>query len=99
MIVDAHSPKQTTLIKWLLITGVSVILIIEGLCGAKVHTLSAEQKEYKLDYAFVNNVQYGLLSVNIWRGQVISAVSSEVRQYKLSPEQQAELRKEIDQLL
>lgn len=99
MSVDARSPKQATLVKWLLITGVSFMLLIEGLCGWKVHSLSAQQKEYKLDYAFVNNVQYGLLSVDIWREQVITAVSSEVKQYKLSPEQQAELRKEIDQLL
>jgi len=100
MTVDTRSPKQTTtLAKWLLIIGVSVILIIEGLCGNKVHSLSAQQKEYKLDYAFVNNVQYGLLSADIWREQIITAVSSEVKQYKLSPEQQAELRKEIDQLL
>jgi hypothetical protein len=100
MSAESTSSKQvSTLTKWLLIGGVSVILIIEGLCGLKVHSLSVQQKEYKLDYAFVNNVQYGLLSVDIWRDQVIAAASLEIGQYRLSPEQQAELRKEIDQLL
>jgi hypothetical protein len=59
----------------------------------------SQQKQHKLDYAFVNNVAYGLLSVDIWRDQVIAAASSEIKQYRLSPEQQAELRKEINQLL
>ncbi len=100
MTADTLSHKQATgLTRWLLIAGVSVILIIEGLFGFRVHSLSSQQKQYKLDYAIVNNVQYGLLSVDIWREQVIVAASSEIRQYRLSPEQQAELRKEIDQLL
>lgn len=97
---EPRSPKHTSrTAKWLLIAGVSVILIIEGFCGFKLHDLSAEQKAHKLDYAFVNNVAYGLLSVDIWRDQVIAAASTEIRHYRLSPEQQAELRKEINQLL
>src|ERR1700740_1150381 len=85
--------------KLLLIAGVVAIVVFEAFCGWKVHGLSEQQKEYKLDYAFANNVQYGLLSVDVWREQVVSAASSEIRQYRLSPEQQAELRKEINQLL
>ena len=90
MTADTFTPeKNTTLHKILLITGMAVVLLIEGLCGWKVHQLSEEQKTHKLDYAFVNNVQYGLLSVDIWREQVIAAASSEIKQYRLSPEQQA----------
>jgi len=91
--------KRSFLPKILLIAGVAIILAAESLCGLKVHDLSARQKACKLDYAFANNVQYGLLSVNVWRDQVVSAASSEISQYRLSPEQQKELRKEIDQLL
>ncbi len=82
-----------------MIAGVVILLIMESLFGIKVHSLSAEQKAYKLDYALVNNVSYGLLSVDVWREQIVSAASAEIREYRLSPEQQAELRKEIDQLL
>ncbi|MDB5210607.1 MAG: paraquat-inducible protein [Sediminibacterium sp.] len=99
MPADKPLKQANPVTKWLLITGITVILIIEGLCGFKVYHLSTQQKEYKLDYAFVNNVQYGLLSVDVWREQVIAAASSEIRQYRLTPEQQAELRKEINQLL
>jgi hypothetical protein len=100
MTADKHLPKQASpIVKWLLIAGVSVILIIEVFCGLRIQNLSKQQKEYKLDYAFVNNVAYGLLSVDIWRDQVIAAASSEIKQYRLSSEQQAELRKEINQLL
>ncbi len=99
MTADSSTKKTSGFAKPLLIAGVIVILVIEALCGFKVHSLSAEQKEYKLDYALVNNVSYGLLSVDVWREQIVSAASAEIREYRLSAEQQAELRKEIDQLL
>lgn len=100
MTTSTQLPKKNPVLnKILLLTGVVIILLIESFCGLKVHSLSQEQKEYKLDYAFVNNVAYGLLSVDIWRDQVVAAASSEIKQYRLSPEQQQELRKEIDQLM
>jgi hypothetical protein len=99
MAQPAPTRKNTALHRILLIAGVAVLLAIEVLCGLKVHDLSARQKDYKLDYAFVNNVAYGLLSVDVWRDQIVSAASAEIRQYRLSPEQQKELRKEINQLL
>ncbi len=85
--------------KLLLIAGVSLVLLIEAWCGYRVHQLSEEQKNYKIDYAFVNNIAYGLLSVDGWRDQVVSAVKKEAGDFRLTPEQQKELRKEIQQVL
>ena len=99
MAASDQTKKLPAYAKPLLIAGVIVILVIEALCGFKVRSLSAEQKHLNLDYALVNNISYGLLSVDVWRDHIVSAASSEIRQYRLSPEQQAELRKEIDQLL
>ena len=74
---DTSSPKTPArFAKPLLVSGLLVVLVIEILCGLKVHDLSAEQKAYKLDYALVNNVSYGLLSVDVWREQIVSAASA-----------------------
>jgi len=47
----------------------------------------------------VNSVSFGLLSVDEWRDDIISAVSTQIQQFKLTPEQEAELKKEIEQIL
>lgn len=96
---DAQPPRKPLLNKLLLIAGVGILLVIESLCGLKVHELSVEQKRYNSSYAEVHNISYELLSVDVWREQIVSAASAEIKQYRLTPEQQKELRKEINQLL
>jgi hypothetical protein len=54
----------------LLVAVVGILLLVEAWCGYQVHGLSEKRKEYKMDYAFVNNVSFGLLSVDVWRDQV-----------------------------
>lgn len=90
---------STRYAKWFLVAGVGIVLLVEAWLGWRVHALSEEQKNYKLDYAFVNNVSYGLFNVDVWRDQVISAAKEEVGDFRLTPEQEKELRKEIEQVL
>jgi hypothetical protein len=85
--------------KLLLIAGVSIVLLVEAWCGLQVHYLSEEQKAYKIDNAFVNNVAYGLLSVDAWRDQLVSSAKKEAAEFRLTPEQKGELRKEIQEVL
>jgi hypothetical protein len=81
--------------KLLLIACVSIVLLVEAWCGYQVQGLSEEQKGYKEDHAFVTNVAYGLFAVDSWRDQIVTAVKAEVKDFRLTPEQQAELRKEV----
>jgi len=83
-------------IKPLLIAGLSIVLLIEAWCGYQVHELTEKRKEYKTDYAFVNNVSFGLLSVDRWRDQVIASAGNKIEDFRLTPEQEAGLRKEIN---
>jgi len=83
----------------LLIVGVALLLLAEAWCGYQVHELSAKRKEYKMDYAFVNNVSFGLLSVDVWRDQVVAAASGEISQFRLTPEQENNMRKQINTAL
>jgi Paraquat-inducible protein A len=83
----------------LMIGGVLLILMAIGFCGYKVHTLSIRQEQIKTDYTLINSVSFGLLSVDEWRDDIISAVSTQIQQFKLTAEQEAELKKEIEQIL
>ncbi len=83
----------------LLIAVIIIILFIEAWCGYQVHGLSEKRRAYKMDDAFVNNVSFGLLSVDVWRDQVVAAASNEIGEFRLTPEQEANLRKQIDQQL
>ncbi len=85
--------------KSILIAGVSILLIIVGFCGYKVHTLSFQQQTVKTDYSIVNNVSFGLLSVSQWRDQIVSAVSKKIENFDLTKSQQQDLQKEIEQTL
>ena len=93
------NPTMAAFAKLLLIVSLFILLLVEAWCGYQVHELSGKQKEYKMDYAFVNNVSFGLLSVDIWRDQVVASASGEIGDFRLSPEQEADLRKQINQQL
>lgn len=95
----SKQPSPASLPRWLMIVGVSLILAAETFCGYQVHILSNRQQEYKRDYSVANSVSFGLLSVDIWRDEIISAASSEIKQYRLTNSQQEDLKKEIEKIL
>lgn len=100
MKTNSHTPGNASgSAKLLLIAVVTIVLLIEGWLGFRIHALSDEQKRYKLDYAFVNNAAYGLFAVDSWRDQLVSAAKDEVKEFRLTPEQKKELRNEIQQVL
>ena len=82
-----------------MITLVILLLAGEGYCGWQVHKLSEQQASARRDYSLVNSVSFGLLSVDVWRDEVIAAASAQIEQYRLTASQKADLKKEIEQLL
>jgi hypothetical protein len=85
--------------KGILAACLAVIVIICGFCGYRVHTLSAKQERIKEDYSIVNNVSFGLLSVNNWRDKVEDIVAARINGFSLTPPEKEELKKEIEQIL
>jgi Paraquat-inducible protein A len=83
----------------ILVIGVTCILIAIGYCGFKVHELSNRQERIKKDYMVITNVSFGLLSVDQWRDNIVSAVDSQIQQFKFTPQQRQDLKKEIEQIL
>jgi len=85
--------------KLIFIVSISVVLILTGFCGYKVHTLSFRQEQVKADYSVINNVSFGLLSVNKWRDQIVASLTTKIQTFSLTPAQQADLQKEIEKTL
>ncbi len=85
--------------KLLLIAGITCVIAILGFCGYKVHSLSNAQQQIRADYSTANNITFGLLSVSQWRDQLQSVISNEIQNFDLTPEQRADLQKEIETLL
>jgi hypothetical protein len=82
------------------VTGIMLpILLGIGYCGFKVHTLSKQQERIKKDYMIVNSVSFGLLSVDEWRDNIVAAAKTQIQKFRLTPQQNADLKKEIEQIL
>jgi len=92
-------PAAHKIFRYLLIVGMSLLLIIEGYAGYQLHTLSGRQEDIKRDYSTINNITFGLFSVDQWRDKITLIVNNQVRNFDLTPQQQQDLQKEIEDVL
>lgn len=83
----------------LLILFCGSLLAIAGWSGFQVYTLSNERAEIKKDYSVLNNITYGLLSVNAWRDHMIRVVTHRIDDFELTAEQEKALKYEVSQVL
>jgi hypothetical protein len=97
--VNSHIKLHATGYKLGLFIIVSVILVGIGYCGFQVHKYSSRQEDIKTDYMLVNSVSFGILSVDEWRDNIVNAAKIQIQKFKLTPEQNQDLRKEIEQIL
>ena len=83
----------------LLIFGLSVLLAVEGYSGYRLHALSSQRKQIKEDYSTINNITFGVFSVDQWRDKIAAIVNGEVHDYHITPEQKKALQIEVEQQL
>ena len=81
-----------------------IILLIPVLgcavwCGLGIKHLSDERKTIKQDYADLNNIQYGLLSVDAWRDHITMIVSEQIRDFQFNKDQEAVLKVQLNTIL
>src|SRR5450759_2434876 len=78
----------------------SLIIIIASviLCQQIISDSISNQKN-KTDYAELNHVKYGLLSVDEWKQQITVILAEEINKLYLSRANERELRKHIEVLL
>jgi hypothetical protein len=98
-VTDSHNKSLVIGFKIGLILIISAILLGIAYCGFKVHTLSNKQEAIKKDYMVINSVSFGLLSVDEWRDNIVTAVRDKIQKFKLTPDQNRDLKKEIEQIL
>jgi len=91
--------KNNLLPKLLLIFGLAVLLAGEAFFGYRLHQLSARQEAIKADHAEVNNITYGLLSVEQWQDEVAQIVNQQVRHLTLTKKQKRLLQSEVEEIL
>lgn len=64
-----------------------------------MRVLSNRQENMKKDYMTMNSISFGLLSVDEWRDNIVAAAKARVQNYQLTPEQNDQLKKQIEQIL
>lgn len=85
--------------KILLIIPLLIILGAMAYCGNKVYTLSNQQKQIKEDFATINNITFGLLSVNQWKDKVAVIINKQIQGFNFTAGQQKDLQKEVEQIM
>ena len=55
--------------------------------------------EIKKDYSVLNNITFGLLSVNSWRDHIVNVVTHRIDDFEFTPEQDKALKYEVSQVL
>ena len=68
-------------------------------CGMTIDQLSDERKAIKQDYAELNNIQYGLLSVNAWRDHITLIVTEQIQEFEFNKEQEKVLKIQLNAIL
>lgn len=91
--------RKSLLHKFLLILSLAILLGTEAYFGFRLHELSDQQERIKEDYADINNITYGLFSVQQWKDNVSRIVHHQVRNLKMTRKQKKILQTEVEQVL
>ncbi|NOT74116.1 MAG: paraquat-inducible protein A [Cyclobacteriaceae bacterium] len=86
--------KRSVLI---LLTG--ALLALATWSGLQVALISNDRADIKRDYGTLNNISYGLLSVNAWRDHLVRVVTHRIDDFEFTPEQEKAMRDEVSAVL
>ncbi len=79
--------------------GMFILVAVEAYFGYRLRELSAQQEIVKADYSEVNNIAYGLLSVEQWQDEVSHIVNKQVRNLKFTAKQKRLMQVEVEEVL
>lgn len=101
MTTDQQNPPPIKfgLANIILILFLSVLLCGEAYFGYHLHSLSRRQEQIKEDYSILNNITFGLFSMNQWRDKIAAVVKHQVSDFKLTRKQQKEMQAGVEQQL
>ncbi|MCD0486649.1 paraquat-inducible protein A [Pedobacter sp. MC2016-14] len=90
------SSKSTVIDNVFLVLVLGVLFAAISYLGYKFHGLSAQQEQIKQDYATVNNITFGIFSIDLWTEQLSKVVTGEIKDFKVSPEQKKLVRQGVE---
>jgi hypothetical protein len=76
-----------------------VLIIASCWCGVRAYLLSQDRARVKEDYSILNNITFGLLSVNAWRDHVSEIIEHRIEGFEFSPEETDTLEYEVSAIL
>ena len=65
----------------------------------RIYHLANERAAIKADYSSINNITYGLLSVDAWKDHLVRIVSNRIDEFELSAEQEKVVQLQIESVL
>lgn len=75
------------------------LLFVAGYCSFTLYQSSKERAELKTDYSAINNITYGLLSVDAWKDHLITIISNRIDDFEFTKEQEVVIRGQIEGVL
>ena len=79
--------------------GLSALLFGEAWYGYHLHTLCEQREQIKRDYSTVNNITFGLFSVDEWSDKIGDIVNRRVGDFNVGPEQKKALQAQVEKQL
>jgi hypothetical protein len=94
-----QQPKNKTLKQVILVICLTPILLYSIWCGYQIREFSHERALMRKDYSEVNNIQYGLLSVDKWKDNVFGIVNKQIDEFEFTPQMEDSLKLELNKVL
>ncbi|WAC39914.1 paraquat-inducible protein A [Pedobacter sp. SL55] len=82
-----------------LIMVLASLLFATSYFGHRLYSLSAEQEQLKEDYATINNITFGVFSLDLWTDKLSAIVNEKIKGFKISKEQRKEMKEEVEKQL
>lgn len=67
--------------------------------GYRLYSLSAEQEQLKEDYATINNITFGVFSLDLWTDKLSAVVNNKIKGFKITKAQKREMKEEVEKQL
>jgi len=91
--------RKQKVFRLLLIIAMLPVVAYTAWLGYNMYLTSRQRVVLKNDYAELNNIQYGLLSVDKWRDNITEIVNDQIQHFEFSENQEDTLKKEINKIL
>lgn len=76
-----------------------LLIAITGYSSLEVYHKTQERARLREDISKVNDIMFGMLSVNRWESEIKQIAFKQIEEFKLSPEQDSIVRVAIDEVL